>query len=390
MKNSFHDFLFFYRSLLIVLLVSCSDEVKTFQLDVSIDPVNSGEVSPISGVYDQGSSINLIATPNDGYKFSSWSEGISSSDNPLSFQLNSDIKVVANFLEVNLNSDDIDNDGVKNEDDNCPDTPSGYLVDENGCQIKNEFDESFSLVWTDEFSYDGKLDSTKWHHQIIPPDNGSWFNGEQQHYTDRLDNSFVRDGNLTIRAVKESYDVNGSVKDYTSARLNSKFAFKYGRVDIKAKLPSSAGTWPAFWTLGTNINEVGNYFGDSEGSVGWPMCGEIDIMEQTGGNKSETLGHFHWGDVNNGNYGNYGNKTSIENVSDTYHIYSLIWNNSSMQILLDNKVFLTMTNTQSVPFDNRHYILLNIAMGGNLGGTIDPKFTEDEMIVDYVRVFKKN
>ena len=93
MKNSFHDFLFFYRSLLIVLLVSCSDEVKTFQLDVSIDPVNSGEVSPMSGVYDQGSSINLIATPNDGYKFSSWSEGISSSDNPLSFQLNSSIKV---------------------------------------------------------------------------------------------------------------------------------------------------------------------------------------------------------------------------------------------------------------------------------------------------------
>lgn len=388
MKNSFKDFLFDYRSFLLVLLLACTEEIKKFQLDVSINPTNSGEVSPMSGVYDQGSSIKLSASPNDGYEFSSWSGGISSNDNPLSFQLNSDIKVVANFSEVDFNSD-IDNDGVKNEDDKCPDTPLGFLVDENGCQIKNEFDNSFSLVWTDEFSYEGKLDSTKWHHQIIPPNNGSWHNGEEQHYTDRIENSSVSDGNLKIIAKKESYDVNGSIKNYTSARLNSKFAFKYGRVDIRAKLPSAAGTWPAFWTLGTNINEVGNYFGDSEGNVGWPMCGEIDIMEQST-NKSETLGHFHWGDVNNGNYGNYGDKTSIENASTTYHIYSLIWNNSSMQILLDNKVFLTMTNTQSVPFDNRHYLLLNIAMGGNLGGTIDPNFTQDEMIVDYVRVFQKN
>ena len=157
MKNSFKDFLFDYRSFLLVLLLACTEEIKKFQLDVSINPTNSGEVSPMSGVYDQGSSINLSATPNDGYEFSSWSGGISSNDNPLSFQLNSDIKVVANFSEVDLNSD-IDNDGVKNEDDKCPDTPLGFLVDENGCQIKNEFDNSFSLVWTDEFSYEGKID----------------------------------------------------------------------------------------------------------------------------------------------------------------------------------------------------------------------------------------
>ena len=208
MKNSFKDFLFDYRSFLLVLLLAWTEEIKKFQLDVSINPTNSGEVSPMSGVYDQGSPINLSATPNDGYEFSSWSGGISSNDNPLSFQLNSDIKVVANFSEVDLNFD-IDNDGVKNEDDKCPDTPLGFLGDENGWQIKNEFDNSFSLVWTDEFSYEGKLDSTKWHHQIIPPNNGSWHNGEEQHYTDRIENSSVSDGNLKIIAKKESYDVNG-------------------------------------------------------------------------------------------------------------------------------------------------------------------------------------
>ena len=375
-------------NLISFVIFSCSEEEKTYQLTVDVDPPNSGEVSLQSGTYAQGTSINLDATSNEGFKFDLWSGSISSTENPLSFQINSDLNIVANFVEIN--SEDIDEDGVKNENDNCPNTPSGVLVDENGCRIKNEFDNSYSLVWTDEFSYEGNLDSTKWHHQIIPPQNGGWFNGEEQHYTDRLENSFVIDGTLKIKAIKESYDVDGSVKEYTSARLNSKFAFKYGRVDIKAKLPSSIGTWPAFWTLGTNINEVGNYFGDSEGSVGWPICGEIDIMEQNGWDKSETIGHFHWGNTNNGNYENYGNKTAIDDSSGKYHIYSLVWNSSFMEILLDNKVFLTMTNSQSVPYDNRHYLLLNIAMGGNLGGTIDPNFTEDEMIVDYVRVFKKD
>ena len=99
---------------------------------------------------------------------------------------------------------------------------------------------------------------------------------------------------MKIVAIKENYTVDNSTKNYTSARLNSKFGFKYGRVDVRAKLPSTRGTWPAIWTLGTNINEVGNYFGDSEGSIGWPKCGEIDIMEQNGWNKNELIGHFHY------------------------------------------------------------------------------------------------
>lgn len=127
------------------------------------------------------------------------------------------------------------------------------------------------LVWSDEFNYTGPVDPNKWHHQVIPIINGTdWANGEQQHYTDRISNSYVNNGSLKIKAIRENYTYNNTTKLYTSARLNSKFAFQYGRVDIRAKLPAEAGTWPAFWTLGANINEIGNYFGSTYGSVGWP------------------------------------------------------------------------------------------------------------------------
>ena len=136
------------------------------------------------------------------------------------------------------------------------------MIDAYGCRIINEYDPNYFLVWQDEFSDEGALDSTKWHHQIIPPNNGGWFNGEKQHYTDRITNSYVSDDALIIKAIKESYEVDGSIQNYTSARLNATFSFRYGRIDVRAKLPGSAGTWPAIWTLGTNINEIGNYFLD--------------------------------------------------------------------------------------------------------------------------------
>ena len=271
----------------------------------------------------------------------------------------------------------------------CPNTPSGFIVDEKGCNIKNQFDNNYLLVWHDEFDYDGQLDQNKWHHQIIPPNNGSWWNNEVQHYTNNIKNSFVSDGSMKIVAIKENYTVDNSTKNYTSARLNSKFGFKYGRVDVRAKLPSTRGSWPAIWTLGTNINEIGNYFGDSEGSIGWPKCGEIDIMEQNGWNKNELIGHFHYANPQ-GQYTNYGNVTSISNTSGQYHIYSLEWTDKIIRILVDNKEFVSLTNDDNVPYDNRHYLLLNIAIGGNLGGDIDPSFSQDKMEVDYVRVFQKD
>ncbi|MCE2613112.1 glycoside hydrolase family 16 protein [Flavobacteriaceae bacterium D16] len=252
-------------------------------------------------------------------------------------------------------------------------------------------EEGFNnLVFADEFDYDGSPNPAKWHHQTIPIIGDSWANGEQQHYTTRIENSYVSNGTLKIKAIKEDYteSTTGSTKSYTSARLNSKFAFQYGRVEVKAKLPAEAGTWPAIWTLGANIDEVGNFFGSQYGSVGWPACGEIDIMEQRGDDKNTSIGYFHWGNTSNGQYQNAGGDIPVSNASTEYHIYALEWDSSTMKILLDDAVVFQLSNTSDKPFDNPHYLLLNIAMGGNLGGNIPGTFTESIMEIDYVRVYQ--
>jgi len=266
---------------------------------------------------------------------------------------------------------------------------SGKFVDKSSDLAILKSESAFNtLVFSDEFEYEGALDDEKWFHQVIAPNNGSWFNGELQHYTDRLDNSFVSDGSLKIRAIKESYSFGGSTQAYTSARLNTKFTFKYGRVEVKAKLPAAAGTWPAIWTLGANINETGNYFGDQFGSVGWPACGEIDIMEQKGDDKSKTLGFFHWGDTGTGEYKNTGADIPVTNADTEYHIYGMVWDETSIKLTVDDRTVINLPNTVDKPFDNRHYMIFNIAMGGNLGGTVPANFTEDSMEIDYIRIYQ--
>ena len=121
-----------------------------------------------------------------------------------------------------------------------------------------------NLVWSDEFDGNGAINSANWFHQTQLPAGGSWYNNEVQHYTNRTDNSSVSNGTLKIVAKKESFNDQGHTKQYTSARLNSKFAFTYGRVEIRAKLPTGVGTWPAIWMLGKNINEDGGFW-DNEG-----------------------------------------------------------------------------------------------------------------------------
>ena len=367
--------------ILMITFLSCKDE-ESYNLSTYVIPDNSGEISMESGLYTAGTNLILEALSKENFTFTRWSGDVDSQLNPLEFKINSDINIVAEFTEnIDQSSKDSDNDGVIDSKDLCPDTPEDFIVDENGCKIKNEFDDNYFLVWGDEFEYDGKLDESKWHHQIIPPNNGSWWNNEAQHYTNSNKNSIVSDGTLKIIAIKENYTVDNSTKNYTSARLNSKFGFKYGRVDVKAKLPATQGTWPAIWTLGTNINEIGNFFGDSEGSVGWPRCGEIDIMEQNGWNKNELYGYFHFANPQ-GEYGNHGNITSISNASGEYHIYSMEWTDEIIKILIDDKEFVSLINNGNVPYDNRHYLLLNIAIGGNLGGDIDPSFSQDRMEID--------
>ena len=250
----------------------------------------------------------------------------------------------------------------------------------------------YQLVWNDEFNYEGAPSDEKWHLQYIPIIDGGWANDEKQHYTTRRDNSFVSDGTLKIVAKKELYAYEGVNRAYTSARLNSKFDIRYGRIDVRAKLPVSKGTWPAIWTLGTNIGEVGNYYGTSDGNVGWPECGEIDIMEQNGTNKQLLYGTFHWSD-SGGQQDSFGlikdiSSLNVSNLSSEFHLYSLIWTSASLKIYVDNFLVSSIENTASVPFDNPHYLLLNLAMGGTLGGVVPGTFEEDKMEIDYVRFYQ--
>jgi beta-glucanase (GH16 family) len=249
-------------------------------------------------------------------------------------------------------------------------------------------EETASLVFADEFEYSGSPDSSKWHPQVIGPNNGSWYNEEVQHYTARPVNSYVSNGTLKIKAQREEYTSGGILKSFTSARLNSKYAFTYGRVEVRAKLPAEGGTWPAIWTLGTNINETGNYFGEQYGNAGWPACGEIDIMEQTGWDKNNTLAYFHWGNTNTGAYSTEGGETTVPTSTNEFHVYSLEWDASTMKVRVDDTLVYELANTQDKPYDNPHYILLNLAMGGNLGGEIPVDFTDAILEIDYVRVYQ--
>ena len=246
-----------------------------------------------------------------------------------------------------------------------------------------------TLVWSDEFDYTGPIDSGKWHHQTLLPNGGSWYNGEIQHYTNRIENSFVSNGTLKIMAIRENYTQQGVTKEFTSARLNSKFAFTYGRVEVRAKLPFGVGTWPAIWTLGQNITEPGGYFYSNYGTTPWPACGEIDIMEHWGNNQNYISSATHTpssygGTVNVG--GRY-----IDNVSSEFHVYRLEWSETRLIFSVDNQVHYiyepSVQNMETWPFDLNQYILLNVAI---LPEIFTTGFTQDAMEIDYVRVYQNN
>ena len=248
------------------------------------------------------------------------------------------------------------------------------------------------LVWSDEFNSSGPVDSNKWHHQTQIPAGGSWFNNEVQHYTNRLVNSFVDAGALNIVAKRENFTDQNVTKQFTSARLNSKFAFKYGRVDIRAKVPNGQGTWPALWLLGKNINEDGGFFDSNFGTTSWPACGEIDIMEH-GIFPGQPLNYIGAAIHTPSSSGNTINKGGIQasDISQNYHIYSMNWSPNQISFLLDNVVFYTynptIKNSSTWPFDADQYLIFNIAMGG-FAGTIPANFNQTSMIIDYVRVYQ--
>ena len=248
------------------------------------------------------------------------------------------------------------------------------------------------LVWSDEFNNNGTVSSINWFHQTQLPGGGSWFNGEVQHYTNQLTNSFVNNGALNIVAKKEPFTDQGITKQFTSARLNSKFAFKYGRVDIRAKAPNDSGTWPALWLLGKNVNEDGGFFDSNFGTTSWPACGEIDIMEH-GIFPGQPINYIGSAIHTPSSSGNTINKGGIQasDIAQNYHIYSMNWSPNQISFLLDGVLFYTynpaVKNANTWPFDAEQYLLLNIAMGG-FAGTIPDNFVQSSMIIDYVRIYQ--
>ena len=248
------------------------------------------------------------------------------------------------------------------------------------------FDE---LVWSDEFDDEGAINSSKWFHQTQLPSGGSWYNGEVQHYTNRLANSSVSAGNLNIIAKKETFTDQGETKQYTSARLNSKFAFTYGKVEVRAKLPTGSGTWPAIWTLGQNITESGAYWQtQGYGTTPWPACGEIDIMEHWGNNQNYVQSAMHTPSSFGGTV-NLGGQ-NISTASSEFHVYTMEWSSEKIVFSVDGITHYTynpiIKNDDTWPFDAPQYLLLNIA----IEPTIDPGFTQSAMEIDYVRLYQES
>lgn len=239
--------------------------------------------------------------------------------------------------------------------------------------------DGYTLIWQDEFE-GPQVDASKWVCEI--GNNNGWGNNELEYYTNRPENVKIDNGNLIITAKKESY----SGKDYTSARLKTqgKFSCRYGKIESRIKLPYGQGIWPAFWMLGNNIS-----------TVGWPKCGEIDIMEMIGGSGTRdntVYGTAHWADekgahVSNGkNYLYPGGK-----FSDDYHRFALMWDEEKMIWLFDDIWYFIfpINSTTLSAFQKNQFMLLNLAVGGNWPGNPDGTTVFPQtMTVDYVRVYQ--
>lgn len=237
----------------------------------------------------------------------------------------------------------------------------------------------YQLVWNDEF--DGNsLNTNNWVHEIGDgcPNLCGWGNNELQYY--RSQNAWVEDGVLTIEARQESIQN----RNYTSSRIKTqgKQSFQYGRIDIRALLPKGQGIWPALWMLGNNIQ-----------SVGWPKCGEIDIMELIGGGPgrdNRVHGTLHWD--NNGHvYTGGGYTLPSGTFADEYHVFSIIWDAQNIKWFVNDKQFheIDITPSHMTEFHEEFFFIFNVAVGGNWPGSPDATtILPQQMKVDYVRVFQ--
>lgn len=250
-------------------------------------------------------------------------------------------------------------------------------------------DQESNILWSDEFN-GATIDTTKWSFEIGRGENG-WGNNEQQYYTGRTVNAYIKDGLLHIRANKERYEGAG----YTSARIvtKGKFNFTYGTVEARIALPAGKGIWPAFWMLGANIDQVS-----------WPTCGEIDIIEAVN-DEHVIYGTHHW--AHEGQHAEYGNSTknyygTSKGLDITeFHTYKMTWTKNAIAMYVDDfkyqEIDITLKNETApenssedmATFHKSFFFILNVAVGGTWPGfEIDDAQFPNEMLVDYVRIYR--
>lgn len=247
--------------------------------------------------------------------------------------------------------------------------------------------QSWTLVWSDEFSgpNGSSPDPAKWTFEL---GGGGWGNNELETYTNRTQNAYVQDDNLVIQALKETYTgPDGIQRDYTSARLKTQGLFQrtYGRFEARIKIPYGQGLWPAFWMLGNNI-----------GQVGWPNCGEIDIIENIGREPSMIHGTIHGPGYSGGSgIGAAYSLASGQRFADDFHTFAVEWKQNAVRFYVDNNLYKTTapadlpTGTTWV-FDHSFFLILNVAVGGNWPGSPDSSTVFPQMmLVDYVRVYQR-
>ena len=230
------------------------------------------------------------------------------------------------------------------------------------------------LVWQEEFNGDA-LNESVWNFELGDgcPNICGWGNNEKQIYT--KDNHSLKNGNLIIKVLNQG-------DGYTSTRITTagKKEFQYGRMEVRAKIPTGKGIWPAFWMLGSNIKQVG-----------WPKCGEIDILEYVGREPHEIFTSLHTQD----SHGNTINtkKTKINNIEEGFHLYAIDWTKDRIEFFVDNKSVYTFApeikNENIWPFNQPFYFIINVAVGGNFGGhDVDNSIFPQEFVVDYIRVYQ--
>ena len=248
--------------------------------------------------------------------------------------------------------------------------------------------QTWKLVWQDEFNgRDGSpIDKSKWTAEV---GGRGWGNHELEYYTERIDNAFQSKGLLVIKAIKEEFTGRDNVKrSYTSARLITKHTFSatYGRFEARIKLPRGQGIWPAFWLLGNGIDKVG-----------WPRCGEIDIMELIGKQPSTVHGTIHGPGYSGGKgLSSSYSLTDGKQFAEAFHVFAIEWEPNRIRFYCDDILYQTVTPGDLPPgttwvYDHPFFILLNVAVGGDWPGNPDSTISFPQvMLVDYVRVFEKS